>query len=386
MLLPAVALAMLNSLQNPAADAQVISGLQDFSRDLIKALPTERGQNLVASPFSVSQCLALLLPGVGKADGAMIAKRLHLPASASDAAEGIHNLNARLSNSPNGEVVVANSLWTGPGYRLTATHKNAVEQQFGAEAFSLPSTGAPGVQAVNAWIKAKTKGRIPSLLEQLSAATSAVLVNAVSFDAKWQTPFKTGLTANRPFRVPSREMRVPTMAAKYRMEYGKGAGFQLVRLSYASGSYAMLVMLPEPGRDPVDLLKTLNLSDLPPLAVTYVDLQIPKFKFSSRLDLMGSLQALGLASLAKRFDAMPMLGTSRPMKLSQLLHGAEIEVDENGTRAAAATVAGVTATAIMRQPEPVVFHVDRPFAFVILHGPTWAPLFEGAVYEPNRGR
>jgi len=173
------------------------------------------------------------------------------------------------------------------------------------------------------------------------------------------------------------------MSQRSHLGYGKGSNYQVAQLGYASGSFSMLVLLPDSGVDPVTLLKSLDLSSMPPMTVTLVDLQLPKFKFSSRFDLMGSLDALGLGSLAKQFDAGPMLGTSQPMMLSQLLHGAEIEVDENGTRAAAATIGAVAGTAIRRDPEPVAFHVDRPFAFVIVQNATQAPLFEGAVYDPN---
>ena len=134
MLLPLLALAMLSTFQGPSSDPQVVSGLQAFSRDLIGALPPQPGRNLIASPFSVSECLALLLPGVGSADAAMIAKSLHMPGNPNDAGEGIHALNATLSATPNGEVVVADSLWTGPHYRLTATYQSTVLQQFGAQA------------------------------------------------------------------------------------------------------------------------------------------------------------------------------------------------------------------------------------------------------------
>ncbi|MHB8635686.1 MAG: serpin family protein [Fimbriimonadaceae bacterium] len=380
--LPFIALAMLSTPQNSNGDAATVHGLQAFSRDLMRALPAKPGRNLIASPFSVSQCLAMLLPGVGVSDAALIAKRLHLPADPSVASSGIRMLNSALSQTPNGEVVVANSLWTGPSYHLTATYRDTVARQFGAHASALPDTGAAGVKAVNDWIAAKTKGRIPSLLDHLDRTTSAVLVNAISFDARWQTPFERTATMNRPFHRAGRAESVPTMAARAQMGYGHARGYQVVQLGYASGSYSMLVLLPDAGIDPLSVLRSLKMAKLPAMNGVYVDLQLPKFKFSDRFDLMSSLQALGLASLATHFDARPMLGVSKPMKLSQLLHAAEIEVDENGTRAAAATIGGMRSTAIRREPVPVLFHVDRPFAFVIIHGGTQAPLFVGAVYDP----
>lgn len=383
MLLPLLALAMLSPSQGPSPDAQVVTGLQAFSRALIGVLPSQPGRNLIASPFSVSECLALLLPGVGISDAAMIAKRLHMPGNPSDAGEGVQALNAKLSATPNGELIVANSLWTGPRYHLTAAYQNTVQAQFGAQASALPNTGLAGVKTVNDWIGEKTKGRILNLLQTLDAATSVVLVNAVSFDARWQTPFKSGLTAKLPFHGLTALIAAPTMSQRARMAYGKGPNYQVAQLSYASGGFSMLVFLPDSGVDPVSVLKSLDLSNMPAMTGAFVEIQLPKFNFSSRFGLMGSLGALGLGSLAKRFDASPMLGTSQPMTLSQLLHGAEIEVDENGTRAAAATIGAVAGTAIIRQPEPVVFHVDRPFAFVIVHTATQAPLFEGAVYDPT---
>ena len=383
MLLPFAMLAMLSTPQEPGPDAAVVTGLQAFSRDLIGALPSQTGRNLIASPFSVSECLALLLPGVGSSDAAKIAKGLRMAGSPGDVGEGFRALNAKLSGTPNGEVVVANSLWTGPHYSLTATYRNTVQQEFGAQANVLPDTGAAGVKAVNDWVADKTKGRIQNLLKALDTATSAVLVNAVSFDAHWETPFKPGVTAKLPFHGVSGAVSASTMSQRERMVYGRGPNYQLVQLNYTSGGYSMIVLLPDAGGDPVSLLKSLDVSTLPGRPGAIVDLQLPKFKFSSQFDLIGSLDALGLGSLTKQIDASPMLGTSQPMQLSQLLHGAEIEVDENGTRAAAATIGALRGTAIRQDEEPVKFHVDRPFAFMIVHTATQAPLFVGAVYDPT---
>lgn len=108
-----------------------------------------------------------------------------------------------------------------------------------------------------------------------------------------------------------------------------------------------------------------------------VDLELPKFKFSSRFDLMGSLQALGLASLAAHIDAQAIFQTPQAIRLSQLLHGAEIEVDESGTRAAAATIGAFDISM------PPTFYVDRPFAFVVRQGASGTPLFVGVVSDPS---
>src|SRR5579871_1182331 len=383
MLFPIAALVMLSSRQNPDPGAAV-SGLQAFSRDFLGGLPMIANKNAVASPFSVSQCLALLLPGVGSSDAAMVAKSLHLPTSVQDAGESVRALNALLAQTPNGEVVVANSVWTGPRYSLTATYKNTVQGQYGAEAATLPDTGAAGVQAVNAWISDKTKGRIKNLLQQLDSSTSAVLVNAVSFDAKWQNPFRADRTTNKPFHAPAGDISVPTMAEKTLMPYAQADGYQIVQMSYASGGYAMLVLLPAPGCDPLKVLRSFDPANIPRMKNTMVELEFPKFKFGARYDLMSALGGLGLSSLTDHFDAGPMLGTSQPMKLSQFLHGAEIDVDENGTRAAAATIAGIRGTAIFQPPQTVQVHVDRPFAFVITQSFTQAPLFEGVVFDPSK--
>src|SRR5579863_3847402 len=119
MLLPLISLALFSKPLDPGA---AVSALQAFSRNLINALRVEPGRNFVVSPFSVSECLALLIPGTGSADSSIVAKSLHLPENPGAAGAGIQALNTLLSGTPNGEVIVADSLWTGPGYKLTLAY------------------------------------------------------------------------------------------------------------------------------------------------------------------------------------------------------------------------------------------------------------------------
>lgn len=358
------------------------NSIKAFAHDLVVELPSRGGSNFVGSPYSVSQCLALLLPGLGRSDAALVAKGLHAQGEGSYDGSQVQALNRQLAASPNSELVVANSIWAGPRYAFTSTYKNTVEQMFGAGAFTLPSTDGAGVTAVNQWVSDKTQHRIQNLLQQLDSSTSAVLVNALSFDAKWQHPFRPGQTAKRVFYGRHGAMQIPMMATTAVFDHAAGPGYQALQVGYAGHSYAMVLFLPDGPKDPLSLLRSIDFANLPTFESAYTDLQMPRFKFETRFDMLGTLAKLGMGKLAVHFDAKPMLGTGQPMVISQMIHAAEIDVDENGTRATAATAIGMMPTAIRQYPDPIHFHVDHPFAFAIVHASTMTPVFVGAVYSP----
>ena len=344
-----------------------------FADRLWRAMPTDRG-NVVVSPTSLDAALGLLVPGLGTVSRTPLAATLGIaPArlAAYDAA-----LQARLRDlAKGGEATVASAAFfadpPSPGYRA------AVEKAYGATVDRL--TGLP---QVNGWAAACTKGRIPRLLDALPGRASMVLLNAVTFDGLWTTPFAPNDTRKEPFHSPEGVRPVDTMRLKAAsLAYARGAGFQAVELPYEGGRYRMAILLPDAG-DPAVLLSGGDWRTALARAETRtVDLALPRFTVRAAPDVETGLKAMGLAPLFARVDFRPGVPGGGVDRLGAVVQRTYLEVGERGTKAAAATaIMGIRA---MRRPvEALAFRVDRPFAFVLRHIATDEPLFEGVVREP----
>ena len=378
--------AALLALAPYAQNAPVAAPLNAFSYDLMAHIPAAKDQNVFASPFSVGSCLALLLPGVGTNDRAALTKALHL-AKAQNPEQQLAALTEQVQDAPGQGLQVADSVWTVPGVALKPAYKQAVQTQFHAAATELKGIGDLGAAQINLWVSDHTQGRINRLVDKVTKCDRVILVNAVVFDGTWDSQFALSQTKDLDFHAPQGTVKVPTMHQTHSFAYAELGPTQVLDLPYTT-DYDMVIFLPEKGDDPLKALLSANTQQILDLRShgdrARVDLLLPKFRFSTRYDLTPTLAKLGLGRLTNHLDASKMLEEKQPVAITQVVHAAYVEVDEKGTKAAAATGVRVGITAIPYQPKVVEFHVDRPFAFQIVSRKTGAILFLGAVYDPSK--
>lgn len=345
----------------------------DFAERLWRALPHASGNEVVSST-SLQACLGLLIPAVGNASKPALAKTLGVAPAALPKRD--QALRARLrSLVEGGEATVSNAAFFAEP--PTPAYVAAVAKGYGATSERL-LRGSAGLQQVNGWAAQRTKGRIPHLLDSLSPA--AVLVNAVTFDGLWQTPFPAEGTCRAAFAAPGGSRPVDTMRiGAGTFGYAKGTGFQALAMPYQGGRYRMVILLPDAG-DPAPLLGTAAWTKLG-MAATTVDLTLPRFTVRSAPNVKQALASLGLAPLFSTIDLRPAVPSGAVKRIDDVVQKTFIEVGERGTKAAAASGI-VMSRAAMRPVQAIPFHVDRPFAFVLQHLGTGEPLFEGVVREP----
>jgi len=213
-----------------------------------------------------------------------------------------------------------------------------------------------------------------------------VLANAVYFKGKWASQFQKGKTHSRSFWLaPERPAQVPMMAQKSTFLYSSNEIAQIVELPYRGCEFSMLVILPQKRDGLANLGTELTLKSFTKwterMYPADVDLLLPKFKIDSRFSLGQSLSSMGIRDA---FDGSRAnftgISTQRPLFINSLEHGAVIEVDEEGTVAAAATGASFGCA---QKPRPASFHADHPFLFIILDRPTRTFLFVGRVTNPG---
>jgi len=389
----AQAAAIQEDLPVAATEAElkaVTEGNNAFAVELHKALSAEKA-NLFHSPISVSTALAMTYAGARGDTAEEMRKTLHF--SLPD--ERLHpafSAIIRGFNSDNKayQLITANRLWAQKDYTFNPDYFRITQANYGAAVQLLDIAHDPegSRKEINAWVARQTHDKIPDLLPPQSIdGAKLVLTNAIYFKGKWEHPFKPENTKDVPFFAASGEINVPTMQQKAEFGYAKlEDGTQVLELPYAGGELAMDILLPE-AKDGIAALeaglsaKEMNAA-LAKLQHREVNVFVPRFKIEFGKDLKNELIALGmpLAFDIKKSDFSGM-EPKRELYISKVVHKAFIEVNEEGTEAAASTAVVMKPRGL--PPKAVEFRADHPFMFVIRNVKSGAILFAGRLAEPE---
>jgi serine protease inhibitor len=386
---------------DPGAATGAADSVRAFTADLYRRVAAKDG-NIACSPYSVAVALAMARNGARGRTAEELDRVLH--------ASGLQQLNDGLGavgalleersgpvrradgSKAKIQLRVANSLWGQRGVAWQRPFLDALARSYGTGMRVVDyTTDANGARVrINAWTSDQTAGKIPDLLPEgtLDGLTRLVLVNALYLKAPWEHPFEKDRTEAAPFtRADGSTVAVPTMRTQLSgARYARGDGWAAAELPYAGGALAMTVIRPDPGALPA-LESGLDGQGLARITGTMapvpaLDLRIPKWTFRTTLRLDETLSALGMpTAFDERTADFTGMATEPPLHISAVQHEAFIAVDEEGTEAAAATAAVMTATSAGSMPVPLV--LDRPFLFAIQDRATGTPLFLGRVADPS---
>jgi serpin B len=280
------------------------------------------------------------------------------------------------------EMKIANSMWGHQGFTIEPAFIDAGKTFFDAEVKTLDFGSPSSVSTINDWVSGKTNGRISKLLEQISNDEILFLINAIYFKGKWREAFDPKDTQNGPFQAADGRTRTAALMDQTdTLRYDETADYQAVDLLYGNGSFAMTVLLPKGDRTPADVLAGLNPVAWRDLAGRFRDAKVhltfPRFKLEYSRKLKDDLTALGMGiafddSLAD-FYRIANVAPQR-LYLTRVDQKTFVEVNEEGTEAAAATSVGVGVTSV---PEVFEMRVDRPFVFAIRERLSGTVLFLG---------
>jgi serine protease inhibitor len=359
---------------------------------------TADGENSVLSPASIVLALGMARPGA-RGDTAVEMDRVLREAASDDHASWLNALDAALAtrngtfpnrfNKPSDVTLkIVNTSFAQQDYAWDPTYLDALASRFGSGVNLVDYSNAPEPArlAINEWVDERTERRIPELLPEgsIDSLTRLVLVNAIYMKAAWQTQFMVEATTDAPFTTLGGErISVPTMHQTTSVPYAAGDGWRAVELPYAGESLAMLVIVPD---DLVDFQESLDGTAFSRIAADLeerrIELALPKFGLETKINLIDALAELGmpLAFDPNRADFSGMT-EAEALYISAVIHQANLDLDEEGTEAAAATgvVIGTTSAPL----PPLAFKVDRPFLFALRDRPTGAILFLGRVVEPE---
>lgn len=391
-MLPAAATAGgggLESAEDPSPRA-VEAGTR-FGFDLYREIAKDAsGRNVFISPTSVALALSMAANGAAGAtrDAMLGGLRLTgLPVddvnrSAAALLHGLQEADAKV------RLRIANSIWGRKGVVFGKAFLDLNRTFFGAEVsdldFSDPSS--PGV--INAWVKEKTEGRIPAMVDRIDPQAVLFILNAIYFKGTWTKEFDKKDTRERLFHLPGGPTaNVPMMSRHGKFLHLETKGFEAVRLPYGEGRFAMYLFLPasEGGLDA--LHRALAIDAWKEWMVEFREAEgsvtLPRFKMEYETALKAPLSSMGMAAAfdPQRADFTPMTG-SKEAFLHEVKHKTFVEVNEEGTEAAAATSVEIRVTsALISRPFNLVF--DRPFFCAIRDDRTGAVIFLGSINDPR---
>ncbi len=373
----------------------LVEGITAFALDLHSKAPIP-GANAVFSPFSISAALAMTAAGARGETARQLQTVLHVDRLKSNIHGAFAELDAALKAAQGqdaAELIIANSLWPQIKYPFREEFLDLVTTHYRASVTPVDYFGnrEQSRATINAWVNNKTHHKIPEIIDPdaLDELTRLVLVNAVYFKGVWASPFLERRTEPDKFHLLNgKEMTVPFMNQTGQFRYADDGLVQVLALPYSGGRLEMILLLPREPHGLETIEKKLNATNLQTWTskarMLKVHVALPKFRMFSMFDLAEALQALGVRDGfdGAKADFSGMDGQTHWLFLSGVLHRAFIEVNEQGTEAAAATGVAV-AGYISREPLPREFRADHPFLFLIRETTTRSILFLGRVVAPE---
>ncbi|XP_017079126.1 serine protease inhibitor 42Dd isoform X2 [Drosophila eugracilis] len=375
-----------------AANQEFARRLALFSINVYGKLSEQKpGENIVFSPFSIQTCAAMARLG---AEGETATQLDHgLGLASNDAGQIAQSFHQVLATYQDSQILrIANKIFVMEGYALRQEFDELLTKQFLSAAQAVDF--AKNVQAaatINGWVEQRTNNLIKDLVPSsvLNADSRLVLVNAIHFKGTWLHQFPKHATRPDTFHLDDkRSVQVPMMGLKERFRYADLPALDAtaLELPYKDSDLSMLIVLPNSKTGLSALEEKLRLTTLSQITQalhkTQVVVKLPKFKAEFQVELTDVFRKLGMSRMfSDQAEFGKMLQSSEPLKVSAIIHKAFIDVNEEGTEAAAATGVVVRLKrSVISLDEPIEFLADRPFTYALLHQED-LPLFWGSVVQ-----
>ncbi|MGG3312353.1 serpin family protein [Paenibacillus lautus] len=368
----------------------MVKAQNDFGLRLHQALsnsPEYKSGNLIISPYSITQALALAYNGTAGDTAAEMSDVLGWKGmNDADINDGNRQLRSLLENGGGVVLNVANSVWHQQGLEMKKPYLQTVKDSYRAEVKEANLMHADAMDAINQWVNDKTSGMIPTIYDEPPGGV-AVLINAIYFNGGWMDEFDPANTVEEEFTLSDgTTQKIPMMKREARYSYKEGASWQAIRIPYGDGRMHMLVILPKETSS-MDELQQQLWKDASAWKDDFshetIQLGLPKFKVEQTFELPDALQSLGMIQAFDRdaADFSAMADDGEKFWIEKVKHKTVVDVSEKGTEAAAITAVMVE-TGAVQLTEPIVMNVDRPFFFAIEDRDTGTWLFMGSVLRP----
>ena len=350
--------------------------------------------NVFFSPASISIALAMIYAGTKGNTAKEVEQLLNW-----DTPKTVHkmmkSLQERILSSAGVELHLANRLWAQEGFTILKLYTDQLKSQYQAEmgAADFQRKSEEARKDINQWVEEKTNAKIKDMLDSgaLGPDTKLVLVNAVYFKGLWEQEFLKEHSVDWDFKInTSNTCKVTLMnkTAQFMYAKSKDLACQILKLKYKQSDMAMMVFLPDEVDGLPELEKKLDVTELKRcstmLSSTKLRVSIPKFTANCKFALKHILGKLGILSLFSSQDAdLSGVTGNKGLFVTEAIHQAFVDVNEQGTEAAAATAMMMAPTCIPTLDPPPHFLADHPFLFFIQSGQSGAILFAGKIVRPE---
>ena len=374
-------------------EQEVIASANDFAFDIFNRININYpDNNLFISPLSISTALSMTVNGaVGTTKDGM-KEALHLGDLTDEEMNQAYKTLIEFITEldPKVTMSLANSNWYKQELSIGKSFRSILEEYYGAEVnpadFSDPSTK----DLINSWIEDKTNGKIKDMLDKIPSDAVMYLINAIYLKATWQYQFEKDKTEKMDFHLSDGTKVKTDMMFSEGVKVSRYANneLQYIEIPYGNGQFVFSIIMPNEHSKLDEVIGDLNMNQLDEFIshsdTTSLQVYFPKFKIQFKLLLNDVLSSMGMEqSFGTDADFSDLFDEQLNLAISRVIHQSFIEVDEEGTEAAAATIVEIVETSIDPNGTPSVINIDRPFAFLIREKHSNSILFSGKMIDPT---
>ncbi len=374
---------------------QLLQTSNDFAFDIFNKVVSfdEDKGNLMISPLSISLALAMTYNGADGTTKEAFEKTLHLNGlSVEEINQSYQSLvNALLSVDPKVIMEIANSIWYRNDFSVEDSFLNINKNYYNSEVRKLNFSDPASVDIINSWVSDKTHEKIGKIIDKIEPANVMFLINAVYFKGIWKYQFNKEDTKEEPFFDKNGNLfkNVQMMSFKEKINYTSNDLLRAIDLPYGQGNFSMSILLPDYGISADSIISSMNKDSWSNLINSFsndteVNVYLPKFKIEYKKELIPDLTQLGMGVAFSGGADFTKINKGGNLYISSVKHKTFIEVDEEGTEAAAVTSVTISYTSAGGGGDgSIEFRADHPYIFVIREQTTGAILFMGKVIEPE---
>ena len=367
-----------------AAESRITTASNDFAFKLFNKLQKSQPENTFISPLSIGTALGMTLNGAeGETEQSILNTIDFGEFSAEEVNQGFRDLTSLLmSMDAKVQLGVANSVWYNNKYHVEDAFSSIIDEYYSGTVQGLDfKNGEAAKNTINSWVEDKTNDRIKNLISDVRDIHVMFLVNAIYFKGDWTYQFDKSKTHQATFAKPGGNSNADLMFSKgVKMNVYLNDEFQLVDIPYGNEQFSFTVLMPHDPEKFTSVVNSLNASDLnfwlAQADSTTRELELPKFKMEWKTDLKDTVRSMGM----KLTDFPKLFQEDLALEISAVVHQSFIDVNEDGSEAAAATAVVIQELSIVQNPPRIT--IDKAFVFMIRERHTGAILFIGQLVDP----
>ncbi|MCF8363791.1 MAG: serpin family protein [Prolixibacteraceae bacterium] len=371
---------------------QIVEADNAFGLDIFqRILANEEEDNFMISPLSISMALSMAYNGAETDTKAEMAEALGVGDFTRDELnETYRDLIAALAEAdPQVAMQIANSIWYRDTYHVEQSFLDVNHEYYDAEVNEADFDAPETLDNINNWVNDKTNGKIQKIIDDIPAEMVMYLINAIYFKGTWAKEFNPESTQSMAFNLSDDGFKAVDMMGRVdTLDYQKNDTFSAIRMPYGKGNFSMTVFLPNNENTVDDVAASFTPENWNNWQGNFaetqnVDIRLPKFKVEYEKTLNSVLQDMGMNKAFTPQADFSSINPARDLFISFVKHKTFIEVNEEGTEAAAVTVIGFENTSVdPDESQKIYFHCTKPFLYAITEKDTGAILFMGKVGNP----